>query len=82
MDRAELHNVVAPAALKALCGPIIAGGGTGGDVLIALESVVAGAFLMAVNLGGDNIVFDVMVDRLRERLAEDRLGDLVPAGKA
>ncbi len=82
MDRAELHNVVAPAALHALCDPIIAGGGTGSDVLIALESVVAGAFLMAVNLGGDNIVFDVMVERLRERLAEVRLGALLPAGKA
>lgn len=82
MDKPALHNQVAPAALRALCEPIIAAGGTGTDLLIALESVVAGAFVMAVRLGGDNIVFDVMVERLRERLAEERLSDLLPEGQA
>ncbi len=79
---AQLHNDVAPAALKALCGPIIEAGGTGTDLLIALESVVAGAFVMAVRLGGDNIVLDLMFERIRERLADERLGDLVPEGHA
>lgn len=82
MDKTKLHNQVAPAALKALCTPIIDAGGDGIDIMVALESVVAGAFVMAVRLGGDNIVLDTLMDRVRERLAEDRLGNILPAGRA
>lgn len=82
MDKVLLHNQIAPIALRSLCGPIIDGGGDGIDLMIALESVIAGAFLMAVHLGGDEPVLDALFDRVKERLAEKRLADLDPRGQA
>lgn len=57
-------------------------GGAKEELLIILESVFMGTFMTMVKLGGDKAVFDVMVERIRQRLAEQRLGSIPPRGSA
>lgn len=80
--RAAAVNAATTAGLRALCVPIIEAGLSTTDLLIALEGVVVGVFLVNVKLGGDEPVFDVFANGVRERLAEQRLGPLAEAGRA
>jgi len=75
-------NRAANEGLRALCRPIIEADLRGVELMIALESLVVGAFLMNVKLGGDEPVIDVFADRLRERMAEQRLGPILAQGRA
>lgn len=80
----ETLNRVQTQTLKTLVGGFLEANeqGMATDLLIALEGVVVGTFLMVVHLGGDEPVLDVFVERLRERLAEARLSKLKTAGEA
>lgn len=77
----ELHNRMAPEIVKLIVRETTKVGGTPKDILLITESVVMGVVLAVVKLGGDEKVLDVMIDSVRARLAEARLGDLRPAGK-
>lgn len=77
-------NEAQTAALKAMFGVLLDENDPGlhKDALIALEGVVIGTFMMVVRLGGDEPVFEVFAERVRERLAETRLSPVAPAGSA
>jgi hypothetical protein len=81
-DICDLHNRVAPEALKLIVGETMTNGGTFEDVLITLESVIVGVMLLAVKLGGDEKVIDVMIAGAKERLAEKRLASIKHGGEA
>lgn len=77
----DLHNRLAGQIVASIVKPPLAAGGTETDVLILLESVIVGTVLAIVKLGGDEKVLDVVIERVRERLAEIRLGDIEPRGR-
>lgn len=81
-DQAELHNKIAGEIVAAIVKPPLAAGGGFTDVLVVLESVILGVMLIAVKLGGDEIVLDEVVKHVKERLAEQRLGNIPTAGSA
>jgi hypothetical protein len=78
----ELHNRLAGEIVASIVKPPIAAGGEFTDVLILLESVIVGVCAVAVKVGGDEVVLDVVVDGARQRLAEMRLGAVEPGGSA
>ena len=78
----ELHNQIAGQIVASIVKPPIEAGGDYKDVLIVLESVIMGVMLVTARLGGDEIVLDTVVERVKERLAEKRLGDIETAGRA
>lgn len=78
----DIHNQQAGDIVKAIVKPTLEAGGEFTDVLVLLESVVLGVMLMAVKLGGDEIVLDHLVVGVKKRLAEQRLGAIDPAGSA
>jgi hypothetical protein len=77
-----IHNVKVGEIVKQIVKPTIESGGDVKDVLVLLESVVAGVLLFAVKVGGDEKVLDVLTDGVRLRMAEIRLGDLPVAGQS
>jgi hypothetical protein len=81
-DQTEIHNRLAGEIVRQIVKPPLDAGGEFTDVLILLESVILGVMLIAVKLGGDEIVLDLIVDRVRERLAEQRLAGLDMKGNA
>lgn len=81
-DQSELHNRLAGDIVKAIVKPILDSGGSMTDVLVLTESIVLGVILMAVKLGGDEIVLDTLVEGVKRRLAEQRLGPITTAGNA
>lgn len=82
MTQHEIDNRIAGEIVKQIVKPPLEAGGEFTDVLVVLESVILGVMLMGVKLGGDEKVLDVLVERVKERLAEQRLGGLPPAGSA
>ena len=52
------------------------------DLLVFAESIVVGLFLVIVRLGGDEPVLAIFADGVRERLAQQRLGDIPTQGEA
>lgn len=78
----EIHNATAGEIVKQIVKPTIDAGGQMTDVLVLLESVVTGVMLVAVKLGGDEIVLDTFIDGVRKRMAETRLGPIDTAGQA
>jgi hypothetical protein len=85
MRRAKLtqvHNQTAGEIVQQIVKPTLDAGGEFTDVLVLLESVIVGVVLVAVKLGGDEIVLDQVIAGARTRLAEQRLGGIDPQGKA
>lgn len=78
----ELHNRLAGELVKQIVKPTLAAGGDMADVLVLLESIVAGVLTIAVMTGGDEQVLDVFQANVRQRMAEIRLGDCPTAGQA
>lgn len=78
----EVHNRIAGDIVKSIVKPPLDAGGEFTDVLIVLESVILGVMLVAVKLGGDDKVLDLIMERVKERLAEQRLGKIDTAGTA
>ena len=81
-QQADLHNELAGPIVASIVKPPLEDGGDFTDVLILLESVILGVVMMAVKLGGDEKVLDVVIEGARERLAEARLKDLKAGGTA
>lgn len=81
-DFAELHNRLAGEIVASIVRPVISAGGTPVQIMVLTESVLVGVAQACIRLGGDNKVLDIMVERARQRLAEIRLGNIDPAGRA
>lgn len=80
--QSEIHNQIAGPIVASIVKPPLDAGGQFTDVLIVLESVILGVMLIAVKLGGDDKVLDLVFERVKERLAEQRLSKIDPAGSA
>lgn len=78
----ELHNGTAGEIVKSIVRPTLEAGGEFTDVQVLLESVILGVVLVAVKLGGDEIVLDQVMAGVKARLAEQRLGDIEVRGRA
>ena len=81
-DQAELHNELAGQIVASIVRPPLDAGGTQENVLLLLESVIVGSVLALVKLGGDEIVLDEVIHRVKARLSVIRLNELKPAGHA
>lgn len=82
VSQAEIHNRIAGDIVASIVKPPLEAGGQFTDVLIVLESVIVGVILMGVKLGGDEKVLDVVMERAKQRLAEQRLGGIHTEGHA
>lgn len=78
----EQHNEAAGAIVTLLIGGVAKAGGSLRDTLVLTESVLVGVMLAIVRLGGDDLVLDELVGRVRQRLAEKRLGGIPVEGAA
>lgn len=81
-SQSEIHNEMAGSIVRSIVKPPLDAGGEFTDVLVLLESVILGVMLVAVKLGGDGVVLDLVVERVKERLAEQRLTSIDPKGSA
>jgi hypothetical protein len=79
---ADLHNAQVKKAYDLIVSNTLRAGGDARDVLVITESLLLGVIMTSVKLGGDLKILDTMVEGVKKRLAEKRLGDLQPAGKA
>jgi hypothetical protein len=77
---AELHNRLAKQIVEQIVKEPIAAGGTMSDVMMLCESVLVGVVLGCFQLGSDVKVLDVIVGRVKQRLARARLEDLETKG--
>jgi hypothetical protein len=75
----ELHNHLARQIVSQIASPIAAGG-TISDVMTLCESVLVGVILVCVEFGSDARALDLIVARVKERLAKVRLEDLETKG--
>lgn len=84
--QSELHNRLAGDIVKMIVMPPLEAGGDFKDVMVLLESVIAGVVLVMFKLGGDNIVLDTVLAgvkaRVEEIMARERLGPLPTKGSA
>ncbi|MGO4722194.1 MULTISPECIES: hypothetical protein [unclassified Inquilinus] len=76
----EFHNRHAKQIVEQIVKEPIAAGGTMSDVMVLCESVLVGVVLGCFQLGSDVKVLDLIVGRVKERLAKVRLEDLEPEG--
>lgn len=77
-----LHNRLAGQIVRQIVKPTIDAGGDYTAVLVLLESVAAGTIHAVSKLGGDEIVLDVFMKGVSERLAALRLGPIQTGGSA
>lgn len=77
---AELHNRLAKQIVEQIVNEPIASGGGMSDVVMLCESVLVGVVLGCFQLGSDVKVLDVIVGRVKERVAKVRLEDLKAKG--
>lgn len=76
------HNHLTRQFTLNILGEALRAGATTEEVMVLMESCLMGAYLTLVKLGGDEKVLDVMVDGVRQRLAEHRLGDIKTEGQS
>jgi hypothetical protein len=76
----ELHNRLAKQIVSQIVHEPIAAGGTMSDVMMLCESVLVGVVLGCFQLGSEVKAFDLIVTRVKERLAKVRLEDLETKG--
>jgi len=81
-EMSELHNRLAGETVAGIVRPVLSAGGDSTDVLVLLESVILGVVLVLTKLGGDETVLDAIAERVKGRLAEQRLGNITPEGSA
>lgn len=84
--QSELHNRLAGEIVKSIVMPPLQAGGDFKDVMVLLETVIAGVVLGMFKLGGDNIVLETVLAgvkaRVEEIMARERLGPLPTKGSA
>lgn len=78
---AELHDRLAKQIVAQIINEPLAAGGTMSDVMILCESVLVGVVLGCFRLGSDVKALDVIVSRVKERLAKARLEDIATKGR-
>jgi hypothetical protein len=78
----ELHNRRAGQIVREIVKPTLDAGGTPASVLVLLESVTAGTIHALTKIGGDEIVLDLFMKQVSERLALLRLGPIGAKGSA
>ena len=76
----QLHNRLAKQIASQIVNEPIAAGETPSDVMMLCESVLVGVIFGCFQLGSDAKAFDLIVTRVKERLAKIRLEDLEPKG--
>jgi hypothetical protein len=76
----EVHNRLAKQIVSQIVNEPIAAGGNISDVMVACESVLVGVVLGCFQLGSDVKAFDLIVGRVKDRLARIRLEDLETKG--
>jgi hypothetical protein len=81
-DQTELHNRLAGEIVMQIIKTPLDAGGQMSDALVILESVVLGVMLMALKYDYSEAVLDHIVERVKERLAEQHLAEIPPAGNA
>lgn len=69
----ETHNKLAGPIITAIITPIVKAGGNYEDVIILLETIIAGTILFISKPGGEGIIWDTLHDGVRERLDELRV---------
>ena len=72
-DASERHNEATLPILREITRRI---GTEPSDLLVFAETIVVGIFLLVVKMGGDEPVADVFIEGVKQRLAEQRLGEL------
>jgi hypothetical protein len=77
---AELHNRLAKQIVAQIVNEPIAAGGTMSHVMMLCESVLVGVVLGCFQLGSDVKAIDLIVGRVKERLAKVRLEELETKG--
>lgn len=80
VDQDVVHNTMAGAIIRGIVRPVLNSGGGPDDVCVLLESVIVGVIMTIVKLGGDKAVTDILFERVRARLAENRLSDVKTEG--
>lgn len=68
----ELHNKLATKTVADMVAPILAAGGSGGDVLVLLESVTAGVFATMVKHEYFEQTLKAFTENVEGRLVELR----------
>jgi hypothetical protein len=76
----ELHNRLASQIVQQILHEPIAAGGSMSDIMLLCESALLGVVLGCFELGSDVKAFDLIVGRVKERLAEIRLEDIKAKG--
>jgi len=84
-QKSELDNVAATEVhnhltVSQIVNEPIAAGGNISDVMVLCESVLVGVVLRCFQLGRDVQAFDLIVGRVKDRLAKIRLEDLETEG--
>jgi hypothetical protein len=77
---AERHNRLAKQIVSEIVYALICDGGSMSDVMMLCESVLVGVLLECFKLGDDVKMLDLIVGRVKERLAKARLEDLETKG--
>jgi hypothetical protein len=77
---AERHNRLAKQIVSEIVYAPICDGGSMSDVMMLCESVLVGVLLECFKLGDDVKMLDLIVGRVKERLAKARLEDLETKG--
>ena len=77
---AERHNRLAKQIVLEIVYAPICDGGTMSDVMMLRESVLVGVLLECFKLGDDVKMLDLIVGRVKERLAKARPEDLETKG--
>jgi hypothetical protein len=75
-----MHNRLAKQIVSQIVSEPIAAGGNISDVVVLCESVLVGVVLRCFELGSEVQAFDLIVGRVKERLANIRLEDLETKG--
>lgn len=79
----ELHNKAAGKITRLIVKPTIQAGGQATDVMVLLESVVMGVAMVCLTPGQEAPYLDLMVERVKKRIAEiHALRTSPPAGSA
>jgi hypothetical protein len=74
IEKSDLHNKASKECMAALY-QVLKAGGTVEELLVTLESVIFGVALTVIKFGGDAIILDAMMERVKGRLAEKRAAD-------
>jgi len=72
----ELHNRLAKKVIREIVDEPITAGGRMSDIMMLCESVLVAVMIECFQLGSDVKMLDIIVGRVKERLAKVRLEDI------